>query len=87
MNPGPVVTLYGREGCTLCAEARQLLDALAPVLGFRVEEVDIAANPVLDYRYRWAIPVIAIGEQELARAPIRAAKLEDALREALAPHP
>jgi glutaredoxin len=78
-----VVTLYTRTDCHLCEEAESLLARLAPALGLRVEKVDIASDPRLEHEYRWAIPVVALGEREIARAPIRAAALEAALREAL----
>ena len=53
-------------------------------MGFVVEEVNIEADDALLGRYMLDIPVIALGERELARAPVRPAALEVALREALA---
>lgn len=78
--PAPV-TLYTRAGCPLCDEARALLDALAGDLGFAIEAVDIDADRDLRARYGWAVPVIAVEGEELARAPVRAAALEARLRE------
>jgi glutaredoxin len=83
---GPVVTLYGRAGCHLCDEALALIERLRPKLGFEVEQVDIEANEELLERYVFAIPVLAVGEREVARAPIFAAALEEGLREALTEH-
>ena len=78
--PGPV-TLYTRAGCPLCDEARALLDTLAERLGFSIEAVDVDADLELRARYNYAVPVIAAAGEEVARAPIRAAALEAALRE------
>ena len=78
--PRPV-TLYTRSDCPLCDEARALLEALAEDLGFAIEAVDIDDDPELRGRYNYAVPVIAVGGEEVARAPIRAAALEAALRE------
>lgn len=78
--PGPV-TLYTRADCTLCDEAHALLDTLAERLGFTIEAVDIDGDRELRARYNYAVPVIAVGGEEIARAPIRAAALEAALRE------
>ena len=78
--PGPV-TLYTRADCPLCEEARGLLDALAGELGFAVEPVDIDGDRELRARYNYAVPVIALGGDEIARAPIRAAALEAVLRD------
>lgn len=81
MSPAPPVTLYTRADCPLCDQARTLLDGLAGSLGFTIEAVDIDADPALRSRYGYAVPVIAVGDEEVARAPIRAAALEASLRE------
>ncbi|MDE2754252.1 MAG: glutaredoxin family protein [Gemmatimonadota bacterium] len=81
MTPAPPVTLYTRVDCPLCDEARTLLDALSANLGFTIEAVDIDADPELRSRYNYAVPVVAVGSEELARAPIRPAALEGSLRE------
>ncbi|MCY3603752.1 MAG: glutaredoxin family protein [Chloroflexi bacterium] len=78
--PGPV-TLYTRADCPLCDEARALLDELAERLGFAIEAVDIDADRELRARYNYAVPVVAVGGEEIARAPIRASALEAALGE------
>ena len=74
------VTLYTRADCPLCEDARALLDALAGELGFVVEAVDVDADRELRARYNYAVPVIALGGDEVARAPIRPAAVEAALR-------
>ena len=81
MNAPAPVTLYTRTDCHLCDQARALLDTLAEDLGFAVEAVDIDRNAELRARYGEAVPVIAVGGEEIARAPIRAAALEASLRE------
>ena len=80
----PVVTLYGRPGCHLCEDARRHLDSLAARLSFDVAEVNIETDDRLLERYVFAIPVVAVGEREIARAPISVLALEDTLRQALA---
>ena len=79
----PVVTLFGRTPCGLCDHARQLLEALAPRLGFALEEVDIESDESLAARYLFEIPVVALDGRELLRAPIIAVRLEEVLTEAL----
>ena len=81
MSASVPVTLYTRAGCHLCDEARVLLDTLAGSLGFSLEAVDIDQDAELRDRYHEAVPVIALGAEEIARAPIRAAALEARLRE------
>ncbi len=76
-----MVTLYRRAKCGLCDEALQVLDRLAPRLGFTVAEVNIETDAELLDRYLLAIPVVVVGGREIARAPISALRLEDALGE------
>jgi glutaredoxin len=61
----PTVTLYGRPGCHLCDDARALLLALAPELGFTLAERDIEADDDLLRRYLERIPVVALEGEEL----------------------
>jgi glutaredoxin len=79
----PTITLYGRSNCGLCDEAERMLRAMSDEFGFTLETVNIESDAALLDRYVFAIPVVAIGEVEVGRAPIRRAALEDALREAL----
>jgi glutaredoxin len=52
------VTLYGRPGCHLCDQARELLIALGVV---ELHEVDIETDDALFSRYLERIPVVEIG--------------------------
>lgn len=57
-----VVTLYGRDQCHLCAEARTMLAALAEEIGpFELREVDIEADDALLSEYLERIPVVEVG--------------------------
>ena len=78
--PAPV-TFYTRAGCPLCDEARALLEALGERIGFAIEAALVDGDHELRARYGEAVPVVAIGDEEIARAPIRAQALEAALRE------
>jgi glutaredoxin len=74
---GLVVTLYGREACHLCDEARE---ALVRISGegwpFELEEVDIESDPELHRRLLERIPVIEIGGEVVGELFID----EDAVR-------
>lgn len=85
-NQLPVVTLYGRAGCHLCDQARRLLARWQNALGYAIAEVDIDANHELLARYNVAVPVVVLGGEELARAPIDAGALRERLRAALQRH-
>jgi glutaredoxin len=59
------VTLYGRDGCHLCDDARAALERLRAREPFRLDEVDIESDPALHARYLERIPVIALDGEEL----------------------
>ena len=61
----PAVTLYGRPGCHLCDEARELLLRVREELPFALQEVDIERDDELFKRYLERIPVVCIGGEEL----------------------
>jgi glutaredoxin len=54
------VTLYSAAGCHLCESARRVLRQVGADVAFELEEVDIAADPDLERRYRERIPVVAV---------------------------
>jgi len=54
------VTLYGRPGCHLCDDARELLERVRDELGFTLVERDIEADDALLRAYLERIPVVAI---------------------------
>lgn len=85
MAAKPVVTLYGRPGCTLCDEAAAMLAELEGSLGFETARVNIEKDDALLRRYMFEIPVVVVGEVEVARAPVHRRALEQALRDSFSP--
>jgi glutaredoxin len=59
------VTLYGRPGCHLCDDARDVLRRMRAATPFEIEEIDITTDDSLHMRYLERIPVIAIAGEEL----------------------
>jgi glutaredoxin len=59
------VTLYGRDGCHLCEDARVTLERMRLERPFELREVDIEADAELHARYLERIPVIALDGEEL----------------------
>jgi glutaredoxin len=59
------VTLYAREGCHLCDDARAALERVRASHPFRLDEVDIEADDALLARYLERIPVVALDGEEL----------------------
>ncbi len=75
------VTLFTKPGCGLCDEVKSSLEQLQSRYPHELLEVDITQDDALFNQYRYTIPVVQIGEQELA-APITAVQLQNALQEA-----
>ncbi len=73
------VTLYTKDGCHLCEEVAGKLNDLKERYPHRLTMVDITEEDALFRRYRYAIPVVQIGDAEL-RAPINEGELAEALR-------
>jgi glutaredoxin len=59
------VTLYGREGCHLCDDARAVLERVRAEEPFELVERDIEADDDLLRRYLERIPVVALDGREL----------------------
>jgi len=55
------LVLYGRPGCHLCDDARDVLERL----GHPFEEVDIESDLALLRRYLERIPVVALDGREI----------------------
>ena len=73
------VTLYGKPGCHLCEEAREVVDQVRARRPFELEEVDITRDPALEALYRERIPVIAIDGREALELVIDMRELERCL--------
>jgi Glutaredoxin-like domain (DUF836) len=74
------VTLYAREGCHLCDEARAAILALRDELGaFELSEVDIDADDRLHAAFLERIPVVELDGRIVSELVLD----EDALRLAI----
>lgn len=73
------VTLYERDGCHLCDEARVLLDEMLTPDGYA--RVDIETDDALVLRYGFRIPVIALDAVDRLETPITAPDLRALLAE------
>src|SRR5271156_7063541 len=76
------VTMYTREGCHLCEEAKAAMIPILKALGARLQEVDIDDDPTLLARYNNDVPVIFVGPHLFAQHRIDAARLRRHLENA-----
>ncbi len=71
-------TLYTKRECSLCDEARQMLESLNAEVPHELFEIDVDSDPVLLARYGESVPVVQIGPYTL-RAPFSLLDLRVAL--------
>ncbi len=76
-----VVTLYRNECCSLCDEARKVLEKAASHWNLRIQEVDILSDTRLYLQYQNDVPIAVIKGQELFRHTITEKELQQRLRE------
>jgi glutaredoxin len=75
------ITLYTREGCHLCEEAKAGILPLVSEFGATLREVDIDDDTILHDRYTNDVPVIFLGSKMVAQHRLDAAELRRRLRE------
>jgi hypothetical protein len=73
------ITLYTREGCTLCEEARHDILPLVREFATRLSEIDIDDDPVLHDRYTNDVPVIFLGSQIVGQHRVDVLRLREKL--------
>ncbi|HUR69851.1 MAG TPA: glutaredoxin family protein [Candidatus Thermoplasmatota archaeon] len=76
---GFVVTLYSREGCSLCDAARAFLVGKKSEYDYDVWEVDVDRDASAAH-YSDFVPVAAVGDEELFRLAPDYVRLEARLR-------
>jgi glutaredoxin len=74
-----VVTLYGKAGCHLCEDAREVIERVRASHHFDLEEVDISLDPGLYREYGERIPVVAVDGTELFQFFVDPAELARSL--------
>ncbi|WP_071460735.1 glutaredoxin family protein [Bacillus massilinigeriensis] len=60
------VTLYMREKCHLCSDAKEMLQSLQEQWDFSIVEVDIDNDDDLVEQYGITIPVVVLNGEEIA---------------------
>ena len=65
MDAVPVVTLFGKPGCHLCDEARDVVRRVCDHRAIELREIDVTLDPTLHREYGERIPVLAVNGEEL----------------------
>lgn len=61
---------------------RAVVERVLPEIGARLEEKDVRDDPILEARYVFEIPVLLLGDREIARHRVTEDELRLLLREA-----
>ena len=80
------VTLYSKEDCELCDQAKADLESLQSEIPHQLIEIDIQADPTLFERFGQQIPVVEVGPYTLA-APFSKTDLQVSLKAAMDSRP
>ena len=59
------MTLYGKPGCHLCDDAREVVERVRAEHPFDLREVDVSLDPGLNREYGERIPVLSVNGEEL----------------------
>jgi glutaredoxin len=73
------LTIYSRPGCHLCEIMTAMVRHVGRTVSLSLDEIDITSDAALMARYETAIPVLAIGDREIARYRIGEVDLRKAL--------
>jgi len=74
------LTLYTRAGCPLCDEMAAEIHPLIASTRYRLERVDVDADPALRAQYGWEVPVLFGGATEICRHQLNLPAFRDWLR-------
>lgn len=77
---GVTVRIYTKPRCSLCAQARLLLEEIGTRVDFVLEVVDIRDHGDTWERYRHVVPVVTVDGEEFARLRVDPVALESRLR-------
>jgi len=77
---GVTVRIYTKPRCSLCAQARRVLEEIRTRVDFVLEVVDVRDDADTWEHYRHAVPVVTVDGKEIARLRVDPAVLESRLR-------
>ena len=69
------MTLYGKPGCHLCDDAREVVERVRADHPFELRQVDVSLDPVLHREYGERIPVLELDGEELFEFHVDEAEL------------
>ena len=82
--PRPLVEVYSKPGCCLCAQALTAIEAVHRRVSFELLERDVRQDAELNRRWRYDIPVVCIDGKLALKGRITEEAFERCLQQALA---
>lgn len=77
------VTIYSKEDCCLCEEAKKVVQEMAGDFPIKIEEIDIASDPKIHALYKEEIPVVTIQGERAFRFKVHETTLRKKLEKIL----
>jgi glutaredoxin len=74
------VQIYSKPDCSLCEEAKVILERVRRKVHFELEEIDIRSDPALFERHQYDIPVVWIDGSKAFKHRLTEAELLARLR-------
>jgi glutaredoxin len=71
--------VFEKPGCPLCDDARELLENVSSAFVFTLERRNIFEDEAAFTRYRYRVPVVALGGRDLVELRFSQTELEAAL--------
>ncbi|SER80362.1 Glutaredoxin-like domain [Gracilibacillus ureilyticus] len=75
-----LVKLYGKENCSLCMDAKIILDLLQSVYPLEIDEIDIYQDEALLEKYHLIIPVVEMDNEIIDSGIVSYEKLDNYLK-------
>jgi glutaredoxin len=79
-SPGPDVVMYTRQGCHLCEQAWEILQAAQKKYAFRLSQVDVDTDAALAEAFGLQVPVVTVDGDVRFRGQLNAVLLHRLLR-------
>ena len=73
------VEIYSKPDCSLCDDAKAVLEQVRRRIPFELKEINIESDPALFEKYRYDIPVVYVDGHKAFKHRLTAADLEKRL--------
>ena len=74
------VLLYGKDGCHLCDDAKEIIERVRRRMAFGLRIVNIETEPALEKEYGEQIPVVFINGNKAFKYHVNEAEFEDKVK-------